>query len=283
MILGVSIVGATSFAYPTGTAPLFNRVDIYNGAGYDNLVVLNESMTKAEMEAYFGVNQDYPWTITTRLYAEFISNLFGGNISVANLEKFWLYRLNIRTNEKVLIRDDIEPDANETFDSTAVRNENYRYQLVGIGANDETSNGIWSNDVGSDYYGWFLIDDVEKIAFKFDIDLNSSNLKFNHQNKVYVSPTEEKPVVMRSNANYVSGTVKCKLGYIDESCTLEDGTDYMELFRQTINNGNKKYLKDRKGNVYPIEIIKNTKFSYIDKTQQQVTGIQFDFVEVRDN
>ena len=283
MIIGASIISVSTITTPLTIALAYDSIKLYEDGGYDNVVLLNKGMTATEIAAYFAVAVDYSWTLDTRLYAEFISNLLGGNISISNIANYILYRQNVGIGVTELISNTIDADATTVTDYTAILGNIYRYQLSAISSTGETSNGIWSAQETSDYFGWYLIDSVDDVVFKFDIDVQTSGLSVVTGNTFFTPVHAEKGLVNKPSLNFTKGTINCKLGYMDSSDTFIDNTEYMDTLISVIKNGNKKYLKDRKGRVWQIEVVGDMKFSYLDNVMTQPTGVSFDFIEVRED
>lgn len=148
---------------------------------------------------------------------------------------------------------------------------------------------ITSNMVNTKWWNWSIISYNEPEDGKhyslvdevwmFDLDIETAPLTQNLNRNVYKGYTKF-PKISEGQLNYLSGSVSSLLGNFScQNHDYQDTVEMQEAFSEFINNGKKKILKSRKGNVWICETMSNN-FKMSDTHKEQQTSIGFEFVEV---
>lgn len=282
MIIGVGLVGSTAITTPATSFFGINKITIKNNDSYfDKIKLLSDILTETEMDAIIKTDE-LVWTNKTLLLMDFNQNLLGGNIGIDldDVERAILYRAESDTPDDLTVIDNnIDPDAVEYFDYTALNEKEYIYYLTLVDSDGKTSELFSSNNVTSSYDSFFFIDPVENISFRFNLDASSSQILKNEIFNIYTSAYKKYPITSRGLTNFDKGTINCKLGYLDDDGVYIDTVEYLESLEAVIKNNNTKYIKNRAGNIWAVQ---SSKFRYLANTTsiQYERSISFDYVEV---
>ena len=113
----------------------------------------------------------------------------------------------------------------------------------------------------------------------FDLDVEANSLNFNTDNQIY-NTSSAVPKLGKSNKNYLSSSIKTKLGNIQNECEyINDNIKYLHKFLHFANNNTVKILRLHNGLIIPVGIqLKNS------TTQNNLVGtptdISFDWIQV---
>lgn len=273
-----------STAILTSTASFFglNKLTIKNNDSYyDKIRIVDTPLTDDEIDALL-LTDTYVWTDDTRLLMEFDQNLLGGNVGVdtSNLERAIIYRaLASDPDTLTLLDDDIDPTDTQYIDYTAINDNDYVYRLTLVDNDNKTSELFSSNEVTSEYDSFFLIDPVENISFRFNLNASSSQVSKNETFNILPSAFSKYPVTSRGLTFFDKGTINCWLGYYDEDDNFIDTVEYLGSLETVLQNGNNKYLKNRAGNIWEVQV-SNLTYLADTRTVEHQRGISFDYVEV---
>jgi hypothetical protein len=273
-LLGVSIISNA----PNGLNTLYNKVVLKGGQSiFDKLLLLDYAMTDAELDALTPTDF-YTWNTDTLLYAEFTNNLQAGALMVNSTIDSWeILRYETDSTYPVTLETALDGAETSLTDYTPILGKTYYYKILPVTSGAVVS-AIQSNTVTVDYDNWILIDSVTGDSFYFTIGLESGDRPQVTFVTEYNGFTET-PAVFQAPANYMTGQIKCYLGYMDTNDEYIDTPDYYNLLKAFIVNGNEKYLKDRKGNIWRVAT-KSLVGSFDDKIGEQPTTISFSYTEV---
>jgi hypothetical protein len=164
----------------------------------------------------------------------------------------------------------------------------YSYRMV---ANSEEGGQLGvsdSNEVNPCFWNWAILkcDEIEpgvfrvKDEFLFGKNLASGNIANNNNPSVYATFTKY-PMVMRSPANYRTGTLESMIGVIDAgTCRYSDTVEMMEKLYELNTTDDALFLKDRKGSMFPIRLMGETSQAMQDNTREQAVTARLQWVEI---
>jgi hypothetical protein len=162
-------------------------------------------------------------------------------------------------------------------DFKALIKEEYEYYLFGQGES-EISSPLVSNNIQPDYYGWFIIDEENSIAYKFDTNMSSDALTPDEDFTEYQTNAKYN-AFSRGKRNAIRGSIRAIMGNI-ESNNIDQSNSLLSQFRDFIVSDRPKLLKDRKGRIYRIFSYGYSEQQLNDNIQEQVIVSSFSFVEL---
>ena len=273
-IVGLSYLG---FVPPPVVPTAFEKITIYGEQAVDFLWVKNKVLTDAEIEA-IAIDDTPIWDADTILLANYDDSINAGNIvTLDNAIVKWVVQ---RQEASSAIRQTISSVANtvsELNDYTIAANKNYQYYIFPVTAT-ETGEPLESDAIDADFYNWSLTDPVANTVFLFDFNLDSGDIVNDIDRSEYETFTKFNKV-SRGKRDFIKGGITCLAGYINSNGNYESPITYLENMKDIINNGNIKYLKSRKGNVWAVDTY-GFKYKYMDAISDQPQTISFEFMEI---
>lgn len=123
----------------------------------------------------------------------------------------------------------------------------------------------------------YLIDSDEK--WYFEVDVNDDSITFNTDRQIQ-NGGSEMPKVITTQKNYMSGTIKCKLGQIINECIYQnDNIKYLYNFSKFANKNNIKILRLRNNLIIPVNI-QLSKANINNKLINTPTEIDFKWTQI---
>lgn len=222
----------------------------------------------------------------TVMLAQYNNNLNAGNNfgTGEDIISWEIRRLDVDRN----VLEDLGsvPVATTTLtDYTAVRDKTYRYEIFGRTQNLLTEATI-SDDVNPNFFGWYLIDINTNETIRFDLEVESGTLT-NVRDVTEHQTFAQYPSVAFGRRNYYRGSIRAFGGVVDCTGTITDNNgiifdaEYQETLKTFLNNGNEKFMKDRKGIIYRVQTW-GANIDYNDDVGQQPYTITWNFAEVGD-
>lgn len=235
-----------------------------------------------------------------------ILNLNGGTLTSPNGygDYSWLvFRNNYNKNNEVIYRKfigEIIGNNSGIYDYSIGGDNKYDYMLVPVykDSEDNFSSGIIieSEPIDTDWYEVSLFDtnfdnsNIKDSIYElgigdkwyFELDADSGSITYNTETEKH-SVGQKFPKITKSQTNYMSGSLTCKLGRIKDECVyINDNLEYLQKFIDFANNNNIKILRLKNGMTIPVEITlksSNTNESLIGTP----TDISFDWVQIGDH
>ena len=122
---------------------------------------------------------------------------------------------------------------------------------------------------------------VDKIFF-FEMNVETGNMKNNTDFSVIKNFTPY-PHIQRSPSNYWSGQLKGLLGRLAiDDCTFKQTPTMLQEIKELTQNTSRKFLKDRDGNFWEVELSSDITIDNNDKLDVQLKTKSFNWVEVGD-
>jgi hypothetical protein len=180
----------------------------------------------------------------------------------------------------------------QLIDLSAVSNKNYEYYLYLRNDKDEYVTAITTEDIVSalwDRWVLYICDetDTENIytldkAYLFGLNLSSGSMK-NNNKKTIIENFTPYPRVQSSCSNYWSGKLSGLLGYIDSDLmTYVQTPEILNDLKMLSFNTKKKFLKDRDGNLFEVELSNSIDVGNTDNLTIDLKTKTIEWVEVGD-
>jgi hypothetical protein len=277
-VLGAG-VGISSFE-SLGRVPdkrIYTKITVYGNAIVDKIHILDSELTNAELEA-IDITAALTWSSHTDLLAEFENSLSGGNFLDLDIPilNWQVYRKEQGGITSTLL-DTISATDIQYIDYTAQPQKTYIYDLFAV-TPTQISEPLETAAILSDFYGYFIIDPVLEIAYKFDMSTESSESAYAEDFTVYENFTQY-PSFARGQRKYMSTTITGMPGTLTQDKVLSQTVDYIDALRDFIHNGNEKIFKTRKGQIYKVQTSKFRFKPLNDAISDQPLLVSFDVVE----
>lgn len=277
-VVGMSIVTSTPPIFPN--VP-YDTVKIFGSGIFDKIWIRNKEIDEGFLGTIDTVFEYNPvWDADTVFLAEFDSNLTAGNVEAGGGELIgWLINKR-KSGDLVTTRvGEVDKDTTELVDYRVVDKDSVVYQIV---PKTETVLGtpLETEEVLSEYDGWFLIDEQTNTTYKFRLQFSSDTASANTSQVVFRTHNKF-PTISQTESNYITGGISA---IVPEEVTSDgkivQSVRFVEGLQDFIGNGKPKLLKSRKGKI--MRVMTNG-FSYSqvdDSTQEQTNSISFSFTEI---
>jgi hypothetical protein len=271
----------------------YQKIVLYGDSLTDYVWVHNVTDTQATINSTLSNTFVPTWDSNTLLLAPFTTNINGGKSTdfTGEILNWWVYKKTI--NDSILSLVAVIPATqNSLIDYNVLNNTDYQYTVFAE-TSDYLSTPMQSSVVTTSWWNWSLIgmkpSDTSNLYYAdtdniwlFDTNLTSDALTQNLATYTVENFTQY-PKVAQGKRNYVSGGLECLINNYDVSTGKYTDTITMQnTFREFINNGEMKLLRDRKGNAFIVQTIAN-EFNYVDDSNEQITKIKFSFIQIDDH
>ena len=246
-----------------------------------------------------------------QLTVDFLRSINGGDYLPPDgftLDNYRIYRSNIQNSKEIsdfqyvaaisIKNEDLKIFG--IYDYGVGGDNKYSYFLVPIYKKDEKGTildadiyiagpMVRSSEVTTDWFGVGLFGTQQNKDNKylmntnqkwyFDLDVEANNLNFNTDNQIY-NTNSTIPKIGKSNKNYLSSSIKTKLGNIQNECEyINDNIKYLHKFLHFANDNTVKILRLHSGLIIPVDIQLKT-----STTQNNLVGtptdISFNWTQV---
>ena len=213
------------------------------------------------------------------LICEFNGGISGGNVeNITSKVKKWLLYRGLQGASSMKLVSALE--ANETFfkDFTASKTHNYQYRLFAQTEN-EMSVPMDTNVVYCNYFGWFLIDEENQVAYSFGNNLEDTTISQVEDVTEY-STNKRFSVHSRGNMDYLSGSVTA---VVTDNCSAQIQTvEHLEELRNFILSDRPKIVKDNKGRAFYAFVDGYTESDVFNGADGDFKYITFNFKEMEE-
>jgi hypothetical protein len=282
MFLNLTFLGMSPFTSYTPTivpTTSYNKITIYGNYIVNQIWGRNELIDSAIIQAYTPTTYAPTWTQSTFILANLNDTLDGGNAGgLTNPITHWdIYRLKIGDTQSTYLTT--VPVATTLYeDFKAILNEQYTYLLYGKNAT-EVGDPIQSFGIEPDYYGWFLIDEDNGIAYKFDTNVVSGSLNSEEDITEYAGNLEHS-VFHRGKRKSIAGQIQAIIWDSNSSITYTQGNEILQQLKNFIFSDRNKLLKDRRGRIFRVETFGYSENQLDDRIPQQIIQCSFNFKEI---
>ena len=179
----------------------------------------------------------------------------------------------------------------QLIDYGAKSGKKYQYVLFPVGDNQQYQGPIYSDPIEVDWEKWTLMlcDETENEneltvdqIFLFDLNIKSGSMS-NNNKKTLIENFTPYPRVQSSQSCYWSGSLTGLLGYIaQDNMTYIQTPEMLQIFKNLSRNRQRKFLKDRDGNLFEVEISNALSIENTDNLTIDLKTKKIDWAEVAD-
>lgn len=267
-------------------AATINKILVRGAQTLDYIWVTNTDMT-ADWEAVLN-RADYEpsWDINTQMLAKFNNSLNAGNageLASTTLKGWRVYRQDLEGSALKYVKT-LDPEDIFLVDYNVKWGQEYKYYLF---PDYEAAMGspFVSDAVKACWVDWILLlcreEEGKKNEFaveeSFLFQLNTVSGQMNNNADVNVFKTYQKyPKVVKGQSNFLSGQLSSLVGYIGETngeLQYIEKLDMIDRLTSLNTDPRRKFLKDKKGHVWEVELTAPTSLEYMENVAgQPATG-----------
>ena len=270
----------------------YNKATLYGDSMVDYIWVRNKVDSQSEINQTLGYTYEPKWDANTFLLALFNNTLNGGNVTSVG-DKILYWQVYKRKKGEATLRFLARVPASQyaIYDFNAVNNAEYQYILFAETAEYISAPLQQDGYTVTSWWNWSLTklaksetDDKiyyadSKNVWLFDTEVQSSALQQN-LDKATIENFTQFPKISTGKKNYLTGSISAFLSN-PHNARYEDTIEQYNAFIDFIADENPKLLKDRKGNGWIVDTTSN-QMQYNDVTAEQITTVNFDFVQLDD-
>lgn len=270
----------------------YNKATLYGDSMVDYIWVRNKVDSQSEINQTLGYTYEPKWDANTFLLALFNNTLNGGNVtSVGDKILYWQVYKRKRGEATLRFLARVPASQYALYDFNAVNNAEYQYILFAETAEYISAPLQQDGYTVTSWWNWSLTkltksetDDKiyyadSKNVWLFDTEVQSSALQQN-LDKATIENFTQFPKISTGKKNYLTGSISAFLSN-PYNARYEDTIEQYNAFIDFIADENPKLLKDRKGNGWIVDTTSN-QMQYNDVTAEQITTVNFDFVQLDD-
>ena len=270
----------------------YNKATLYGDSMVDYIWVHNKVDSQNEINQTLGYTYEPKWDANTFLLALFNNTLNGGNVtSVGDKILYWQVYKRKRGEATLRFLARVPASQYALYDFNAVNNAEYQYILFAETAEYISAPLQQDGYTVTSWWNWSLTkltksetDDKiyyadSKNVWLFDTEVQSSALQQN-LDKATIENFTQFPKISTGKKNYLTGSISAFLSN-PYNARYEDTIEQYNAFIDFIADENPKLLKDRKGNGWIVDTTSN-QMQYNDVTAEQITTVNFDFVQLDD-
>lgn len=270
----------------------YNKATLYGDSMVDYIWVRNKVDSQNEINQTLGYTYEPKWDANTFLLALFNNTLNGGNVtSVGDKILYWQVYKHKRGEATLRFLARVPASQYAIYDFNAVNNAEYQYILFAETAEYISAPLQQDGYTVTSWWNWSLTkltksetDDKiyyadSKNVWLFDTEVLSSALQQN-LDKATIENFTQFPKISTGKKNYLTGSISAFLSN-PHNARYDDTIEQYNAFIDFIADENPKLLKDRKGNGWIVDTTSN-QMQYNDVTAEQITTVNFDFVQLDD-
>ena len=263
---------------------IINRVELYGAQTIDYLWVTTTDLDASWEQTLNNAEYEPVWDIGTQFLARFNFSFNAGNAGdeAGNSLVGWtIYREEMDSDvlkyvKTLDIMDDFVVDYNVKW------GQEYKYYMFPTFKNSMGTPFV-SPRVKACWIDWILLMCREEKENEFAVEesflfqLNTTSGQMNNNADVQVFKTYQKyPKVVKGQSNYLSGQLSSLVGYIGESNGELDYIERLDMIDRLMKlnvDPRRKFLKDKKGHVWEVELTAPSTMEYMENVAgQPVTG-----------
>lgn len=271
----------------------YDNVTVYGNAKIDYMWITNVTETTNFINTVLNNYTYQPvWDGTTVLLAPYNENINAGSvISLDETILSWVIYKRTKTDNVLTYVATIPAFQTTVVDYNVQIDQSYQYVIFAITENLISAPLASENYTSAAWDGWSIVDLSKSTDFadndiyyvnsdniwRFTTSLTSNALVQN-LDKYEIDNFTQFPKVSSGQKNYYTGGITTFLNNTSNG-VYSDTISLQTQFREFVNNGNIKLLKDRKGNAMFVDTTTN-EFQYKDESQEQITSVTFTFTQV---
>lgn len=217
-----------------------------------NVWVKNVVLTDAEVNA-IPLDEVPLWDSDTNLLATFQTETTGGGTVaglVGAIENYDVFRREVGETTSVLLKT-LDASATGFIDYTTEPNRQYDYEVQAYNSTERAEPFV-SDTVSTNYFGFYIIDasddaDDSRTVYYLRSNATTDGIT-NIKDNTKIETNNKFPSFLTGNRDYLEGTIQAIAGVPNNTTFKIDQTiDFLEEFREFINNGKPKFVKTRQG------------------------------------
>lgn len=266
MFLGYSILGANSFnnnALPARKS--FSGIRLLNEGIADELHVHN---TEIEDATLLALGTEESFGTDSVLLAHMSGSLSAGDYTGLDtpIYKYLIYKRKIGDTKYELFAEILqESGITSLYDYSCKNNRSYEYFCIPCDTFGNIGTGT-INTIKLNFYGWFLSSISNDQIYKFDLNLESSNVQ-NVLNITIQNSNHRFPKVVQNRQNYIQGSLST-IPYSKNGEEYVFDIDVLEEIRKFLCDGEAKILRNTAGEGMLVRISGNPQIKYYDQIQK---------------
>lgn len=267
-------------------AATINKVELRGAQTVDYLWITNTEMTADWGTVLNQASYEPSWDINTQFLAKFNHSLNAGNageLASTTLKGWKVYRQDLEGSTLKYVKT-LDPEDIFLVDYNVKWGQEYKYYLF---PDYEAAMGspFVSDAVRACWTDWILLlcreEEGKKNEFaveeSFLFQLNTNSGQMNNNADVQVFKTYQRyPKVVKGRSNYLSGQLSSLVGYMGETngeLQYIERLDMIDRLTSLNTDNRRKFLKDKKGHVWEVELTIPTTLEYMENVAgQPVTG-----------
>lgn len=261
-----------------------NRIEINGAVTLDYLWLTNTDITEAMKITLDNISYEPVWDVNTEFLARFNFNTNAGNAGEKagnSLQGWKVYRQNVKGSTLKYVKT-LDPSEIFVVDYNTEWGQTYVYYLF---PEYEQAMGtpFVSREVTACWIDWILLlcreekenEFAVEESFLFQLNVNSGQMNNNADSSVFKTYGRY-PRVLKGQSNFLSGQLSSLIGYAGETngeIQYIEKIELMERLKEVSTDNRRKFLKDKKGHVWEVELTAPTTFEYMENVAgQPVTG-----------
>lgn len=228
----------------------------------DYIWFLRRQLNEEEREFISNCDNEPDWTMDTELLVTFNKSLLAGNITNgSSVPTNWVIYRRDTSDGSMQLASITDTNQTSIYDYNVVNGKEYEYILFASSSGYITT-PIMSDKVKTEWSNYCLFDvtetDIENKfmmhdCYMFDLNIEPESVS----NNLLASKLDNftrYPKFIKSPSNHYSGTLTGLLGYIGEDGEYHDSPEMLDAFMEFSVSPRRKFLKDRRGHIYEVEI-----------------------------
>lgn len=261
-----------------------NKIEFNGAQSLDYFWATKTNIDEEMHDVLNHISYEPYWDINTQMLAKFNHTLNAGNAGdeAGNTLQGWkVYRQNVEGSTLKYVKT-LDPSEIFIVDYNTEWGQTYVYYLFPDYA-EAMGNPFVSQEVTACWVDWILLlcreekenEFAVEESFLFQLNVNSGQMNNNADANIFKTYGQY-PRVVKGKSNFLSGQLSSLVGYMGETDgELEyiEKLTLIERLRSLNTDSRRKFLKDKKGHVWEVELTAPTTFQYMENVSgQPVTG-----------
>jgi hypothetical protein len=271
MILGYDFIGTSTINNVSPARKTFSKIKLLNQGVCDELHVYNTEVADSTLLA---LNTIESFDANTLILAHFDNSLGAGNYDGLDtpVYKYKIYKRKVGDAKYNLFAEVLQESGLTTiYDFSCKNNKDYEYFVVPVDTSGAVGTGTTAS-IKLNFWGWYVSDLSNMNLFKFDINLESSNIQ-NVLNITVQNTNNKYPTITQSKQNYLSGSLSTMPYDVSGNNYIFD-INVLENIRNFLVDGKEKILRNTIGEGMKVRIT-DCNIKHLDALQSKEQGYPF--------
>lgn len=269
-------------------AATINKIEAFGAQTLNYIWITNTDIDAEWEEVLNRASYEPTWDTNTQFLAKFNYNLSAGNcpdLAAETLEGWTIYRQDLNGSSLKYVKT-LKPEDIFLVDYNVKWGQEYKYYMF-PNYTESLGTPFVSAAVKACWTDWILLlcreEEGKKNEFaveeSFLFQLNTNSGQMNNNADVQVFKTYQRyPKVVKGSSNYMSGQLSSLVGYMGEfagELNYIERLDMIDRLTSLNTDPRRKFLKDKKGHVWEVELTAPTTLEYMENvaTQPATGGI----------